>query len=611
MCGIVGSIGKNNSNEVVLDGLKELEYRGYDSAGIAFMDQENNPQLFKQVGGVNNLVSLLSTDKNIPNSGITIGHTRWATHGEPSIANAHPQSNEDGTIFVVHNGIIENYKEIKQKLEKLGYNFKSETDTETIPKLIDHNLKKAKNFENAFRLTLNELQGAFAIAAIYSKEPTKLYAAKLGSPLVIGISKNNHIVASDPIAILKYTKEVIYLKDHEMVIVEKDKYSISNFLKLSSVTRKSEILEFSAESYGKNGFPTYMLKEIHEIPATIKNAFQGRIKLSPNLVKLGGLEQVANQLRFIDRIIIVACGTSYYAGLLGEYLIEEIAGIPVEVKLASEFKDTEEPLSRGTAVLAISQSGETADTIAALKKVEDYGILRLGVVNTVGSTIARMTDAGVYCHAGPERAVASTKAFISQVVVLSEIALYLSKETSKASNELVEELFLLADKAEEIIKNSEVIKKIALKYKKDKNFLFIGRHYLYPTALEGALKLKEVSYIHAEGYASGEMKHGPLAMIDKDFPTLAIALDSPKINKVYSNIEEIRARKGRVVAISSKGDKKITSMVNDVIYIPNTIPQLQPILAATVMHLFAYYIAEAKGLNIDQPRNLAKSVTVE
>jgi len=611
MCGIVGSIGKNNTNEIVLDGLKELEYRGYDSAGIAFIDQGGIPNFFKQVGGVNNLVALLNINNKTPKANLSIGHTRWATHGEPSITNAHPQSNEAGTIFVVHNGIIENYKEIKQRLEKFGYHFKSETDTETIPNLIDYNLRKSKNFEDAFRLSLNELQGAFAIAVINAKEPNKLYAAKLGSPLVLGIAKTNYILASDPIALLKYTKEVIYLKDHEMVIVEKDKYSISNFLKLSSVTRKSEILDFSAQSYGKNGFPTYMLKEIHEIPATIRNALKGRIKLSPNLVKLGGLEQVANQLRFIDRIIIVACGTSYYAGLLGEYLIEEIAGIPVEVKLASEFKDTEEPLSRGTAVLAISQSGETADTIAALKKVEDYGILRLGVVNAVGSTIARITDAGVYCHAGPERAVASTKAFISQVVVLAEIALYLNKELSKASNKLIEELFSLADKAEEIIKNCNKIKKIALKYKNDKNFLFIGRHYLYPAALEGALKLKEISYVHAEGYASGEMKHGPLAMIDKDFPTLAIALKSTKINKIYSNIEEIRARKGRVVAIATMGDKKISSIVSDAIYIPNTTPKLQPILAATVMHLFAYYIAEAKGLNIDQPRNLAKSVTVE
>ena len=396
-----------------------------------------------------------------------------------------------------------------------------------------------------------------------------------------------------------------------MVVVDGDNYTIHNFLKDKGVTRGTEELDFDSEEFTKAGFSTYMLKEIYEAPATIKSATLGRLRQHPPFVKLGGLESVAEQLKFIDRLVIVACGTSYYAGLVGEYLFEEIAKMPVEVQLASEFKYRDEPFSRSTALMAISQSGETADTIAALKKVEDYGVLRLGVVNAVGSTIARMTDAGVYCHAGPERAVASTKAFISQVVVLAEIALYLCNGSSKLYKPLIAELEVLPEKAAEVLKQADEIKRIALKYVDDKDFLFIGRHYLYPAALEGALKLKEVAYTHAEGYAAGEMKHGPLAMIDPSFPTFALSTDSPQLEKTYSNIAEIKARKGRVVAVATEGNEQISGLADDVIYLPRTAEQFQPILAATVMQLFAYYIAEARGVNIDQPRNLAKSVTVE
>jgi glucosamine--fructose-6-phosphate aminotransferase (isomerizing) len=611
MCGIVGSIGKKQAYPIVIDGLKALEYRGYDSAGVALLVGNNKARLFKQVGGVDNVAKLIDQAKTPVKSTVAIGHTRWATHGQPSVGNAHPHTNTSKNIFVVHNGIIENYAEIRQKLIEHGYKFISETDTEVIPQLIDFHLKTASSFEEAFRITLGELQGAYAIVALTTTEPDKLFAARLSSPLVIGVAESEMIVASDPSAILQHTKSVVYLKDYEMAIVDGDNYTIHNFLKDRSVKRGTEELDFDSEEFSRAGFSTYMLKEIYEAPATIKSATLGRIRQHPPFVKLGGLESVAEQLKFIDRIVIVACGTSYYAGLVGEYLFEEIAKMPVEVQLASEFKYRDEPFSRSTAILAISQSGETADTIAALKKVEDYGILRLGVVNAVGSTVARMTDAGVYCHAGPERAVASTKAFISQVVVLTEIALYLCNGSNKLYKPLIAELEVLPEKANQLLKDTDEIKRIALKYKDDRDFLFIGRHYLYPAALEGALKLKEVAYTHAEGYAAGEMKHGPLAMIDSSFPTLALATDSPQLEKTYSNIAEIKARHGRVVAIATEGNEQIPGLVDDVIYIPRTVEQFQPILAATVMQLFAYYIAEARGVNIDQPRNLAKSVTVE
>jgi glucosamine--fructose-6-phosphate aminotransferase (isomerizing) len=607
MCGIVAYLGNKNTISCVISGLKALEYRGYDSAGIAILNKDKI-KVVKQTGRVDSLESALK--KHSIKSSLAIGHTRWATHGAPTIQNAHPHHNQDQTIHAVHNGIIENYTQIRSKLEQIGYKFISQTDTEVIPHLIDYHYNELGNFEKAFERTLQELRGAFAIAVITTFEPDTIFAARLSSPLILGVGKDEFILASDPVAVMEHTKEVVYIDDFEMVVIKKDKYRIKNFKRSTVVKRAAEKLDFDLESAQLGDFPNYMLKEIFEAPQTIRSATLGRIRPESYTVKLGGLENVEQQLNFIDRIVIVACGTSYYAGLVGEYLIEEIAGIPVEVQLSSEFKYRNEPFSRSTAVLAVSQSGETADTIAALKKVEDYGILRLGVVNSVGSTITRMTNAGVYCHAGPEQAVASTKAFIAQVSVLLLIALHLSKGT-RLYKSLIDELDLLPQKAEEILAHTGSIKSVAEKYSSYRDFMYIGRGYGYPCALEGSLKLKEISYIHAEGYAAGEMKHGPLAMIDSKFATLAIATNGPHLDKIYSNIEEIKARKGPVIAIATKGNEDIKKLVDDVIYIPKTMEQTQPILIAIVLQLFSYYAAVALGKNIDRPRNLAKSVTVE
>jgi glucosamine--fructose-6-phosphate aminotransferase (isomerizing) len=608
MCGIVGYIGKRPAAPIVLSGLLALEYRGYDSAGVAVIDQARH-QLIKQVGRVDGLVQSMSK-KKLP-ARLAIGHTRWATHGAPTRLNAHPHINNAETIFVVHNGIIENYVELRDKLKEAGYIFVSETDTEVIPHLIDYYTKQSSTFEHAFKAALSDLRGAYSIAAVTTTEPDTIFAARLSSPLVIGVGKNEHILASDPTALVEHTKKVIYLDDYDVAIIKQGGVEIHNLKHGHPVKVQTELIDYDSQQARLGSFPHFMLKEINEAPATIRSATLGRALASKNLVKLGGLENVVEQLRYIDRIVIVACGTSYYAGLVGEYLLEEIAGIPVEVQLASEFKYRNEPFSRSTALLAISQSGETADTIAALKKVEDYGVLRLGIVNSVGSSIARMTDAGVYCHAGPEQAVASTKAFIAQVTVLTLIALNLSHGTSKSFKPILKELDELPAKAQQILDNADTIKLIAEKYATHRDFLFIGRHYQYPCALEGALKLKEVSYIHAEGYSAGEMKHGPLAMIDEHFPTLAIATDSPLLEKTYSNIEEIRARRGPVLAVATEGNKSIKNIVDDVIYIPATLEQTQPILSAIAMQLFAYYISVKNGHDVDRPRNLAKSVTVE
>lgn len=610
MCGIVGYIGKRQASNIVLDGLRALEYRGYDSAGIAVLNDGKQGKLIKQVGRVEGLVNSLA-EVGIPAGTVAIGHTRWATHGSPTILNAHPHTNQDQTIFVVHNGIIENYAELKEGLQKQGFKFVSDTDTEVIPHLIDYYYRELQNFGQAFEKALHDLRGAYAIAAITSHEPSKLFAARLSSPLVLGVSENEFIVASDPAAIMEHTKEVVFLQDNELAVVTNRTYELKDLANSAKVVRKAERLDFVANQAQLGDYPNFMLKEIYEAPQTIRSATLGRVKKDSNTVKLGGLDNVMSQLAYIERIVIVACGTSYYAGLVGEYLIEELAGIPVEVQFASEFKYRNEPFSRSTALLAISQSGETADTIAALKKVEDYGVLRLGVVNSVGSTIARMTDAGVYCHAGPEQAVASTKAFIAQVTVLLLMALRLNEGRSDQFKPLLQELDNLPSKAELVLNQAQTIEKIAKKYQDSHDFLFIGRHYNFPCALEGALKLKEISYIHAEGYAAGEMKHGPLAMIDEHFPTFAIACNSALLKKTYSNIEEIRARNGKIVAVATEGNMIIKKLANDVIYIPESLPQTQVILIAIVMQLFSYYIATGKKLNVDRPRNLAKSVTVE
>ncbi len=612
MCGIVGYIGEKTIGlDVVLAGLRALEYRGYDSAGVAYADG-GKLKVEKQIGRVDSLTAALGA--KVPRANTAIGHTRWATHGAPSSANAHPHYNTDRSIAVVHNGIIENYAELKEKLQTLGYTFSSETDTEVIPHLIDHYTKNAKTFEEAFRRVLSQLRGAYGLLVMTTAEPDKLYAARLGSPLVLGIiDGSGAIVASDPVAVQSHTKQVVFLNDHEYAVVERSSaYHLHNLKAAKPVHRAAETLDYDASEPQLGDYPHFMLKEIFEAPQTIQAATLGRIKPGSTEVKLGGLEDVKEQLRYIDRIVVVACGTSYYAALVGEYLIEEIAGIPVEVQLASEFKYRNEPFSRSTALIAVSQSGETADTIAAIKKVENYGVLRLGIVNAVGSTIARLTDAGIYCHAGPERAVASTKAFTAQVTVFALLALYLSEGNTPLYKPLINELLALPGKAADLLKQSEAIKEIALTYGDYRDFLYIGRGYGYPCALEGSLKIKEISYVHAEGYAAGEMKHGPLAMINPEFPTFAIATKGDLLEKTFSNIEEIRARSGPVVAIGTAGHTaKLAKLVDDVIEIPDTLDQLSPLLSATALHLFAYHFATAKGYDVDHPRNLAKSVTVE
>lgn len=610
MCGIVGYIGRGNAINPVLAGLNNLEYRGYDSAGIAFCSDTVFHSV-KQVGRVSALENELAGLKMTrPNS--AIGHTRWATHGTPTRLNAHPHFNTSHTIFVVHNGIIENHDEIRKMLQKNSYHFISHTDTEVIPHLIDHFYKKFGNMDKAFETAVRELRGAFAIAMTCKYEPAKIYAARLSSPLVIGVGKDSNMVGSDASAVADAAQKIVYIDDYEMVIIERKKYTIKNFKSKKVVTHQEEDIILDNIASNKGDYAHYMLKEIHEAPKTIQNSILGRIKLETNEIKLGGLESVENTLRNIDRIIIIACGTSYYAGLVGEYLLEEIAQIPVEVQLASEFKYREEPLSENTAILAISQSGETADTIAALKKVEQLGLLRIGIVNAPGSTIARITDAGIYCHAGPEISVASTKAFIAQVSVLNLLALWLGKGKSSLYKPLLIDLASLPKVVEKVLKLAPDIQRIAEKYAHHRDFIYLGRSYEFPMALEGALKLKEISYIHAEGYAAGEMKHGPLALIDESFPTFALCASNDMFEKTVSNLQEIKARNGHIIAVTTKKHaSQLNDLASDTIAIPEIADQLLPLVEAVVVQLFSYYIALARGTDIDKPRNLAKSVTVE
>ncbi len=607
MCGIVGYIGKEEALPILINGLKALEYRGYDSAGVAVFSK-NGIKEKKTVGQVDVLEKALGSGEDFKGN-LGIAHTRWATHGVPSEANAHPHNDCSKRVFLVHNGIIENYKELKNYLAGRGHTFKSETDTESVAHLIEDFLKEGKDFKTALFDTLKMIKGAYALAIVDANDPEILYATRLSSPLVIGVGNGENFLASDPSAIIGKTRDFIYLKDGEVAEITRDKINIYN---LENQPTPLEIvrLEWSLEQAQKGDFPHFMLKEIFEGPEVVRSAFKGRLKAGENSVKLGGLEQISDKFKKIKRLIILACGTSYYAGLIGEYLFEEIAGVPTEVHFASEFRYREEPFEEGTAVLAISQSGETADTLAALRKAKEKGLLTLGIVNTVGSTIARETDAGVYNHAGPEIGVASTKAFLSQITVLVLMAVYSSKDNSLTEN-LLKELEKIPEKIEKILLQAPVIGKLALKYKDYDNFLFIGRRYNYPTALEGALKLKEVSYIHAEGYGAGEMKHGPLAMISPDFPTMAIVLENSVSEKIYSNLEEIKARKGLILAIATEGDTKISSLANDVIYIPKTIEPLEPLLTVVPLQLFAYYAGVHRGYDVDKPRNLAKSVTVE
>ncbi len=606
MCGIIAYTGKRQARDLLLDGLRALEYRGYDSAGLYIPESG----IVKAVGPVAELVARVPKDFS-GTSGIA--HTRWATHGAPKEVNAHPHADDKKHIVIVHNGIIENYKELKEQLKELGHEFFSETDSEIVANLIAEKRKKTKSLEDAVTESLKELRGTYGLAIMASDEPHKIIAARMGSPLVLGIGTHENFIASDPTPIMRHTKNVIYLNDGEIAIVTPDSYDIFT-IEGASVARAPEAIDWNIESAEKGGYEHYMLKEMMEIPEVIENTLRGRLITDDGRAKLGGLIDVASKLKDVKRLIIVGCGTAYYAGLVGEYLIESLAHIPVEVELASEFRYRNPVIEEGTAVLAISQSGETIDTLEALREGKRRGALGLGIVNVVGSTIARESDAGVYNHAGPEIGVASTKAFVSQLIVLALFALHLGRERALSLEDgraLARGLADLPDQVRAIQKNRKALEDIVPHYANARDFLFIGRKLNYPTALEGALKLKEISYIHAEGSSAGEMKHGPLAMIDKDFPTVAIAPKDSVYEKIISNIEEIKARSGRVFAILSEGDTQGAERADDSFFIPKTNEYLTPVLAIIPLQFFAYYVALAKGLPIDKPRNLAKSVTVE
>lgn len=617
MCGIIGYVGHQKAKPILMEGLKRLEYRGYDSAGLAVLGNKK----IKSVRAVGKVAEL---EKKIAGSDLegTIGiaHTRWATHGKPSVANSHPHIDCKNEIFVVHNGIIENYLELKNNLLKKGHKFKSETDTEVIAHLIEDERKKTGDLFEAVQKALFQLMGAYGIAVISKNDPNMIVVAKKGSPLLFGVGEDEYVVSSDAAAIINHTKQVIYLSDGEVAKITPQGYQV---IEMGQGKVKKEMVEinWSQESAQKGGFKHFMLKEIHEQPQAIESAIQGRvdkfIKEGSQIPILGGLaptSEVKDRLAKIKRIIIVSCGTSYYSGLVGEYMIEEYTGIPVEVETASEFRYRKPVLDETTAVLAISQSGETADTLEAIREGKLKGALTLGIVNVVGSTISRETDAGVYNHAGPEIGVASTKAFTSQLSILALVTLSLGRQRQMSfvmGRRIAEELKRIPGLIKKILKKEAEIKLIAKKYGKYENWLYLGRKYNFPIAMEGALKLKEISYVHAEGYAAGEMKHGPIAMIDGNFPSLFIVPTDSVYEKVISGMEEVKARGGKILAIATEKNKEITKLVDDVIYIPKTLEMLTPLLSVIPLQLLAYYIGVNKGYDVDKPRNLAKSVTVE
>lgn len=610
MCGIIGYIGTKRVLPILLNGLKRLEYRGYDSAGVGYIESKKL-NVVKSIGKISNLQRLLFDIET--DSSIGIGHTRWATHGAPSDKNAHPHLNGTRTIAIVHNGIIENYKTLKQMLKEMGYQFSSETDSEVIAHLISYFYDKEKNFFNAVRLALHEVEGAYGLCCISSYEPDKIIAARKGSPLIIGVGEGEHFIASDAPAILEYTDNVIFLEDGDIAEIRKDQFEI-RALNNEIMSREIMKLDLDVSTIEKGGYPHYMLKEIFEQPESFQNSIRGRIVLSAGNVKLGGLEPVLDEILDAQRIILTACGTSWHAALVGEYMLEQYAEVPVEVEYASEFRYRNPIIKKNDVVIAISQSGETADTLAAIQEAKKKNALVLGICNVVGSSIARETQAGVYIHAGPEVGVASTKAFTSQLAVLALISILIGRRKNlpfSYGEKICQELLSIPQKIQRILDQANYIKEISEKFIDAKNFLYLGRGYNFPVALEGALKLKEISYIHAEGYPAAEMKHGPIALVDENMPVVFIAIKDSTYEKVLSNIAEIKARKGKVIAVVSEDDNHIQSLVDYAIPIPNTIEMLSPILTIIPLQLMAYYIAVAKGLNVDQPRNLAKSVTVE
>lgn len=614
MCGIVAYIGDKEAFPIVLKGLKRLEYRGYDSAGIALINNDGIVN-FKQKGKVSFLEEY-AEDKDSSGT-IGIGHTRWATHGLPNDVNAHPHLSGDGKIALIHNGIIENYDTLREGLKARGHVFKSETDTEVLVHLIEDikNNEKVSTAE-AVRLALTNVIGAYAIVVMSIDNPGQLIAARKSSPLVVGIGKNGDFyLASDATPIVEYTNEVVYLDDEEIAIVERNKglrlYNIQNQEKTPYIQE----LEMQLEALEKGGYEHFMLKEIHEQPRSIRDCFRGRLNVDKGWVGLGGIKDYEQKLANANRIIMVACGTSWHAALVGEYLIEDLARIPVEVEYASEFRYRNPIISENDIVIAISQSGETADTLAALELAKSKGATILGICNVVGSSISRITDAGSYTHAGPEIGVASTKAFTAQVTVLTLMALSIGHRKGTVSESkfrrIISELELIPDKVAEVLKMNDHIEFIASIYKDAPNALYLGRGNSFPVALEGALKLKEISYIHAEGYPAAEMKHGPIALIDEEMPVFVIATKGNSYEKVVSNIQEVKARKGKIIAIVTKGDTQVKGIADHVIEIPETDEHLVPLLATVPFQLLSYHVAVMRGCNVDQPRNLAKSVTVE
>lgn len=612
MCGIVGYIGYREAWPIVIKGLKRLEYRGYDSAGIALMS-DGKLNIYKKAGKVQELESF-AEGKNLDGS-VGIGHTRWATHGAPSDRNSHPHTSNDGKLTIIHNGIIENYATLKEELMTRGHEFKSDTDTEVLVHLIEEIYKNGQvDLLEAVRLALHEVSGAYAIVLMDKEHPDQLIAARKGSPMVIGVGQGEYFIASDATPIVEYTKNVIYLNDNEIAFLKQNELLIK---RLDNVVQTPYIheLELKLEMLEKGGYQHFMLKEIYEQPRSVRDCLRGRIYPSEGRVQLAGINEYANKLKNIDRIIIVACGTSWHAGLVGEYLIEEYARIPVEVEYASEFRYRNPIITEKDVVIAISQSGETADTMAAIEMAKEKGATIFGVCNVVGASIPRITHAGAYTHAGPEIGVASTKAFTAQVTVLTLIAFHLAQQKGTVSGskliELLTELDNIPAKIERALQSDELIKEIATKFKDSRNCLFLGRGSGFPVALEGALKLKEISYIHAEGYPAAEMKHGPIALIDEEMPVVVIATKNSSYEKVISNIQEVKARKGIVLAIVTEGDTEVRKMVDYCIEIPDASEAFLPLLATIPLQLLSYHIAVLRGCNVDQPRNLAKSVTVE
>jgi glucosamine--fructose-6-phosphate aminotransferase (isomerizing) len=615
MCGIVGYVGKEQAVDFLIEGLKRLEYRGYDSAGLAVLQDQKSKTKLLTIKSVGKVVELEKKLDGKIDGMIGIAHTRWATHGKPSEKNAHPHMDCSGEIAIVHNGIIENYQELRSMLESKGHTFKSETDTEVIAHLLEEE-SKTSDFEEAFFKMLRQLRGAYGIVALSSKYPDMMLAARLSSPLVLGIGKGGMFVASDVSALIGHANRVVYLDDLEVAIVTGEGYRIKSVKNASKqIGKKEEVaLTMDVTTANKGGFAHFMLKEIFEQPKSFADALRGRLIIEEGSARLGGLSAVEKRLRKINRIVIIACGTSYHSGLVGEYMLEEYAGIPTEVEMASEFRYRKPILDAKTLVVALSQSGETADTLAAIREAKEKGALTIGIVNVVGSSIARETDAGVYCYAGPEVSVASTKAFTSQLGILFLLTIFLGRQRNLSlvmGRRLGKELLVIPKKIENILGQVKVIEKIAKKYSKQEHYLYLGRKYNFPLALEGALKIKEIAYVPAQGYPTGEMKHGPIALVDSSALVVMTIPQDSVYEKNVSGMEEILARGGKVLVIATDGDTQIAKKATHVVYIPKTLEMLTPVLSVIPLQLFAYFVAVERGYDIDRPRNLAKSVTVE